>query len=83
MMPNSFAAIDTLYTRVSPTSHPTAITGTTTVLASHTTTLADAVTGGTWSSSNTAVATVGSGTGVVTGSSGRYCYHYLLSGWNM
>ena len=81
MRPNSFSAFDTFYTRVSPTSHPTAITGTTTVLASHTTTLADAVTGGTWSSSNTAVATVGSGTGVVTGvAAGTATITYSLGG---
>jgi hypothetical protein len=43
------------------------ITGTTVVCAGSTTALADATTGGTWSSSNPAVATVGSATGVVTG----------------
>jgi len=42
------------------------ITGTTTVCAGATTPLADATSGGTWSSSRTTIATV-SGTGVVTG----------------
>src|ERR1043165_8520641 len=42
------------------------ITGATTVLVGNTTTLADATPGGTWSSSNTAKATVGTN-GVVTG----------------
>lgn len=42
------------------------ITGTTTVIAGSTTTLSNATTGGTWSSSNTGIATIGS-TGVVTG----------------
>jgi len=46
---------------------PAAITGTASVCTGLTTTLADAITGGTWSSSNTAEATVVSGTGVVTG----------------
>lgn len=42
------------------------ITGSASVCVGHTITLADAITGGTWSSSNTAIATVGTG-GVVTG----------------
>src|ERR1043165_7568929 len=42
------------------------ITGSSTVLEGNTTTLADATSGGTWSSSNTSVATIGTG-GVVTG----------------
>ncbi|MCD6011455.1 MAG: surface protein [Flavipsychrobacter sp.] len=50
---------------VNPT--PAAITGTTVVCAGSTTTLSDATSGGTWSSANTAIATVGSTTGVVTG----------------
>ncbi|MCF8449062.1 MAG: FG-GAP-like repeat-containing protein, partial [Taibaiella sp.] len=43
------------------------ITGTQSVCVGTTTTLSNAATGGTWSSSNTAIATVGSTTGVVTG----------------
>ena len=43
------------------------ITGATTICAGGTSTLADGVAGGTWSTSNTAVATVGLTTGVVTG----------------
>ena len=46
-----------------------AITGTATVCAAATTTLSDATTGGTWTSSNTTIATVGS-TGIVRGVSG-------------
>jgi hypothetical protein len=46
---------------------PTALTGNRTVCMGETTTLAESVTGGTWSSITTAVATVGSLTGIVTG----------------
>ncbi len=42
------------------------ITGTTSLCAGLTTTLSDATTGGTWASSNTAVATIGSGSGFLT-----------------
>jgi uncharacterized protein YjdB len=49
---------------------PTAILGILSVCSGSTTTLMDATTGGTWSSSNTAVATVGSSNGVVTGGAG-------------
>ncbi len=54
---------------VSVTAAPSvaAITGATGLCAGATTTLADATVGGTWSSSNTAVATVNSTTGVVSG----------------
>ena len=48
---------------------PVAITGTKTVCSGLTTNLFDGTGGGTWTSSNTAVATVGSTTGVVTGQS--------------
>lgn len=48
---------------------PSSITGTTNVCVSATTTLSDAG-GGTWSSSSSAVATVGSGSGVVSGVTG-------------
>ncbi len=50
--------------------NPAAITGTSTVCPGLTLTLSDVTTGGTWSSSNTALATVGSSSGVVTGISG-------------
>jgi uncharacterized protein YjdB len=46
---------------------PSAITGVMSACAGTTTTLSDAIVGGNWSSSNTAVATVVSATGVVTG----------------
>jgi trimeric autotransporter adhesin len=45
-------------------------TGTTTICSGATTTLTNATTGGTWSSSNTLTATVVPGTGVVTGVAG-------------
>jgi len=48
---------------------PAGITGTATVCAGQTTTLADAVTGGTWSSSNTSLATVDA-SGNITGVAG-------------
>ena len=47
---------------------PAVITGTKSVCAGLTTSLFDGTGGGTWSSSNTAVATVGASTGIVTGS---------------
>ena len=46
---------------------PSSITGSSTLCISLTTLLTDTTTGGTWSSSNTSVATVGAGTGLVTG----------------
>ena len=52
---------------VTVVSPPTAITGTPTVCVGGTTTLSNAVPGGTWTSSNLTRATVGSTTGVVTG----------------
>ncbi len=55
-----------LYVRAAPA----AITGPTTVCAGATITLTDATPGGTWSSSSTAIATVGMATGVVTGVAG-------------
>ncbi len=58
---------------------PAAITGTTHVCAGSTTTLSDAG-GGVWSSSNTTVATAGTGTGIVTGvSAGSLTITYALS----
>jgi hypothetical protein len=41
--------------------------------------LADVTPGGTWSSSNPAIASVGAGTGIVTGRGCWYCYYNLLS----
>lgn len=59
---------------------PAAIMGTATVCTGSTITLSDAVTGGTWSSSNTARATTGS-TGVVTGvAAGTATITYTLPG---
>lgn len=56
-----------------------AITGASTLCTGATTTLADATTGGTWSSSNTAIATVSSA-GVVTGvSAGSVSISYTVS----
>ena len=56
-----------------------AISGNTNVCAGTTTTLSDVSTGGTWSSSNTGVATVGLTTGVVTGvSAGSSTITYTL-----
>ncbi len=46
---------------------PAAITGTAVVCVGSTTLLSDATVGGTWSSSNTAMATIGSATGIMTG----------------
>jgi gliding motility-associated-like protein len=43
------------------------ITGTASICVGSTATLSDAITGGTWSSGNTSVATVGAGSGIVTG----------------
>lgn len=61
---DTFAATSIFYTP------PAVITGTLTVCAGSTTTLSDSVSGCTWTSSNTAIATVGSGTGIVTGVAG-------------
>jgi len=59
---------------------PAAITGPDSVCAGATITLTDATTGGTWSSSNVSVATVGSSTGIVTGvSGGTTTISYTLS----
>ncbi len=59
----------------------TAITGPTTVATGGTITLSDSLAGGVWSSSNTAIATVGSSTGVVTGvSSGTVTISYTFGG---
>jgi len=67
------------YVTVTVNASPADITGTFTVSCTSTTTLADATSGGTWSSNNTAVATVGS-TGIVTGvSPGTAVISYILS----
>ncbi len=60
---------------------PGTISGGSTVLAGSQITLSDATTGGTWSSSNTSVATVGSSTGIVTGvSAGTVTIYYTTAG---
>ena len=46
---------------------PSVVNGTLTVCAGQTTTLSDNVTGGTWTSGNTSIATIGSSSGIVTG----------------
>ncbi len=59
----------------------TPITGTATVCESGTTTLANATTGGTWSSASPSIATVVSGSGIVTGiSAGTAVISYTTSG---
>ncbi|MCW3120631.1 MAG: surface protein [Flavipsychrobacter sp.] len=58
---------------------PSAISGTKTVCAGSATTLSDAE-GGTWSSSNTAIATIGTSSGIVTGvAAGTATITYTLS----
>lgn len=60
---------------------PASITGNLTICASSSSTLANATAGGTWSSSNLAVGTVASATGVVRGiSAGTTTITYLHSG---
>lgn len=60
---------------------PVASTGTPTVCVGATTTLSNASTGGSWSTSNSAVATVGLATGVVTGEgAGTANITYTLAG---
>jgi hypothetical protein len=60
---------------------PTPITGVDTVCTGATITLADVTTGGTWSSATTAVATIGSLTGIVTGVTiGSSVISYTLPG---
>ena len=57
----------TATTTINVVTPPLPITGTTSICLGTTTTLADATPSGTWSSSNPSVATIGSGTGLVTG----------------
>jgi len=60
---------------------PAAIVGTTTVAVGGTTVLADAVSGGTWSSGNTSIATVNATSGVVTGvAAGTVGIYYVVGG---
>ncbi len=57
----------TAFTTVTVNLSASPITGTTNICQSATTNLTDALTGGTWSSSNTSVATIGTGSGFVNG----------------
>lgn len=60
---------------------PSIITGTMTVCVGATTVLGNTVSGGIWSSSNPTVATIGSGSGIVTGlSAGTVTVTYSLTG---
>jgi uncharacterized repeat protein (TIGR01451 family) len=60
---------------------PGAITGVAVLCAGSAVILSDATPGGSWSSNNTAIANVGSGTGIVTGTSaGTATVTYTLSG---
>jgi uncharacterized protein YjdB len=66
---NGAVAINGTYINTAPVAPCTAspITGTSTVCQGSTTTLSNVDTGGTWSSSNPLVATIGSSSGIVTG----------------
>ncbi len=67
------------YTTVTVLSSPSSITGSMAICAASTTSLSDATSGGVWSSGNTAVATIGSSSGVVTGvSAGTVVITYSL-----
>ena len=60
---------------------PVAISGTPNVCVGLTVTVSDAVGGGTWSSSNTSIATVGAGTGVISGvAGGTATITYMMPG---
>ncbi len=73
-------AIGTSIATVTVTVDPLApITGLTTISEGTVTTFSDAVSGGTWLSSNTAIATVGSSTGIVTGVSAGTCTIYYIT----
>ena len=73
------SASATITITVNPFPNASTITGATSLCAGSTTTLTDAITGGSWSSTNTAVANVGS-TGVVLGvSSGTTIISYAVS----
>ena len=75
-MPSGCYAVKTI--TVTPV--PAAITGTTTMCVGSCTTLADAVPGGTWSSSATSVATVNTTGGVCGASAGTAVITYSLGG---
>lgn len=78
----SYKTSPTCYTvkQVTVNSSLSAITGNTSACVGYTTTLSHATTGGSWSSSNTARATVDAGTGVVTGvTNGSVVITYTLS----
>ena len=71
----------TAQARLMPLAAAPPITGVTTVCAGATTSLSDPSSGGVWSSTNTAVATVVSGSGMVTGvSAGTAVISYVVSG---
>ncbi len=57
----------TVFKTITVYATPSSITGTVVACAGATTSLSDATTGGAWSSNNTSVATIGPGTGIVTG----------------
>ncbi len=78
--PCGSAFVTTGVTVITTPSAPASITGTTTVCTSASTTLADATSGGTWSSSSSGVATVNPSTGVVTGvTAGSATISYIVS----
>jgi trimeric autotransporter adhesin len=69
------------YHTVTVTSGAPAIGGTTTVCVGLTTTLTDAGTGGSWTSSNTSIATIGMTSGIVTGiAAGTVTVSYSMPG---
>jgi uncharacterized protein YjdB len=72
---------DTWWANVKLCSPPPAITGTFSLCAGATTSLTDATTGGTWTSSNTAVATIGSSSATVSGvGAGTTIITYTVAG---
>lgn len=64
---NASGSLTSATCRVTVGEAPTAITGSNTVCVGNTTTLTNGASGGTWKSSSTSRATVGTSTGVVTG----------------
>jgi uncharacterized protein YjdB len=64
---NVFFNVNSTNFTVNPGASTAPITGTFTVCPGGTTTLSDATAGGTWNSTNTSVATIGSSSGIVTG----------------
>jgi len=64
------AVVGTVHAKIPPCSVPAAISGPDSVCVASLITVNDSTAGGTWSSSNSAVATVGSLTGIVTGIAG-------------